>query len=648
MAQYTLTDPKDLVVVVTGTSTGFGAGIVSDLYELGGYTIYATCTTLEGVKAYQDRNSPRLRPVKVDVTKKEDINRLRAQIEAECPQGIYCVVNNAGVNAGGWFDMTTEDTFERLMDVNYMGLVRVAKALVPSLRTFAKSRHTLANGPTLPRARFVAMSSVSGRINPLGLGPYAASKHAAESILDTLRVELAPWEIDVSMIEPGYAKTPLLTKALLAIEQDWQQADEHVHRMYGDQFIERVVQDQRHIYEVAMPAQWTVQATVDAVHKRDGAQKPRVLVGVFRMRVLLPLLEKLPEWVTDWMTLSWMKKAGYWPVDPFLLKDATTTNYTQTDPKTLVVVVTGTSTGFGAGIVSDLHKLGLYTIYATCSTHETLKYYKDNESTRLRPVKVDVTKQDDVTRLRVQIEAECPQGVYCVINNAGINAGCYIDMTTEATFERLMNVNYMGLVRVTKALLPSLRTFAKSRHTLPQGKDLPRARLIGMSSIAGRINSIGLGPYSASKHAVESILDTLRVELSPWEIDVSIIEPGYAKTPIITKAISALEKEWEQADVSIRQMYGQKFIETVIGDQRKIYENAMPAEWTVRATVDAVHKKDGAQKSRVLIDFWVARLFLRLLEKLPESVTDSMYRAGMKKAGYWPADPFLLKGDKRD
>jgi NAD(P)-dependent dehydrogenase (short-subunit alcohol dehydrogenase family) len=207
------------------------------------------------------------------------------------------------------------------MDVNYMGLVRIAKALIPSLRTFAKSRHVLPNGSNLPRARFIAMSSVSGRINPLGLGPYSASKHAAESILDTLRVELAPWEIDVSMIEPGYAKTPLLTKALSNMEREWHQADKHVHQMYGDQFIERVIQDQRRIYEIAMPAQWTVQATVDAVHKKNGAQKPRVLVAAFSGRVLLPLLEKLPEWVVDWMTLSWMKKAGYWPVDPFLLKD---------------------------------------------------------------------------------------------------------------------------------------------------------------------------------------------------------------------------------------------------------------------------------------------------------------------------------------
>lgn len=96
--QYTPTDPKDLVVLVTGSSTGFGAGIVNALHELGSYTIYATCTTEAGVKAYQAKNSPRLRPVQVDVTKQEDVNRLRAQIEAECPQGVYCVVNNAGMS----------------------------------------------------------------------------------------------------------------------------------------------------------------------------------------------------------------------------------------------------------------------------------------------------------------------------------------------------------------------------------------------------------------------------------------------------------------------------------------------------------------------------------------------------------------------
>lgn len=211
-----------------------------------------------------------------------------------------------------------------------------------------------------------------------------------------------------------------------------------------------------------------------------------------------------------------------------------------------------------------------------------------------------------------------------------------------------MNVNYMGVIRITKALIPSLRTYAKSRHTLTNGQSLPRARLIGMSSVSGRINPIGLGPYAASKHAVESILDTLRVELSPWEIDVSMIEPGYAKTPLITKSTSAIEKQWEEADAQVHQMYGKSFIESVLREQKWIYENAVPAQWTVDATVDAIHKKNGAQNARILIGVWSKRLMVRVLEKFPEWMIDWMMRAGMKKAGYWPANPFLLKDVKQD
>ncbi|KAG0283945.1 (2R,3R)-2,3-butanediol dehydrogenase [Linnemannia gamsii] len=320
--QHTLTDPKSLVVLVTGSSTGFGAGIVNDLYELGGYTIYATCTTEAGVKAYKAKNSPRLRPIQVDVTKQEDINRLRAQIEAECPQGVYCVVNNAGIIAGGWIDMTNEDTFERVMNVNYMGVIRIIKALLPSLRTYAKSRHTLPNGQDLPRARLIGMSSVSGRINPIGLGPYAASKHAVESILDTLRVELSPWEIDISMIEPGYAKTPLLTKNSSAIEQQWSEADKHVQQMYGNKFFECLLRDQESIYEKAVPAQWTVDATVNAIHKKNGAQKARIMIGTWSGCFQIWVVEKLPEWMVDWYMGRRVKGAGHWPANPFFLKDA--------------------------------------------------------------------------------------------------------------------------------------------------------------------------------------------------------------------------------------------------------------------------------------------------------------------------------------
>lgn len=91
-----LTNPANLVVVITGCDTGFGSEIVEDLYNRNGYTVYATCLTEKSVEGYNARQSSRLRAVQVDVTNQDDVNRLRAQVEAECPQGVYCVLNNAG------------------------------------------------------------------------------------------------------------------------------------------------------------------------------------------------------------------------------------------------------------------------------------------------------------------------------------------------------------------------------------------------------------------------------------------------------------------------------------------------------------------------------------------------------------------------
>ncbi|KAG0047592.1 Retinol dehydrogenase 5, partial [Linnemannia elongata] len=108
----TLIDSKELAIVITGADSGFGAGIVEDLHRRGGYTIYATCLTKEAVDKYQARDSTQLRATLVDVTKQDDINRLRAQVEAECPQGVYCVFNNAGVYLGGFFDFSTEEGFQ--------------------------------------------------------------------------------------------------------------------------------------------------------------------------------------------------------------------------------------------------------------------------------------------------------------------------------------------------------------------------------------------------------------------------------------------------------------------------------------------------------------------------------------------------------
>ncbi|KAF9951872.1 hypothetical protein BGZ72_006695 [Mortierella alpina] len=319
---------------------------------------------------------------------------------------------------------------------------------------------------------------------------------------------------------------------------------------------------------------------------------------------------------------------------------------TLADPANLVVVITGCDTGFGAGIAEDLYQRGGFTIYATCLTEQAVEKYNARQSSRMSAVQVDVTNPKDVDRLRAQVEAECPQGVFCVFNNAGVFAGGFFDLTSEDHFQKVMDVNFMGIIRITKSLLPSLRTYAKSRHS-PQGKDLPRARLLTITSIAGRVNYPGLGAYSASKHAAESILDTLRVELSPWEIDVSMIEPYTTKTPILDLTTANLERIWKAADYKVQQMYGPTFMEKVRASSHTINGGAVPSEWVVDASVNAI-RKNGASKARIPVGPWWVAMFLGIQEVMPSWLLDFLIKTVLSKVGPWPSDPFLIKQGKSD
>ncbi|KAF9131048.1 Retinol dehydrogenase 16 [Mortierella sp. GBA39] len=231
MPHYILTDSKDLVVVVTGCDSGFGAEILNDLYQRGGSTIYATCLTFQAVESTRPRRLPTFEISKSMLPNKTisvaSVARLKPSVlkasivfSTTPVSFVFFLFLTTGINIGGHFDLTTKDAFERMMDVNYMGIIRVTKALLPSLRAYAN-----------------------------------VSKHAAELILDTLRVELSPWEIDVSMIEPFFAKTPIMTNSFTAFDQNWKRADIHVHAMDGPAFAESACKRNQFLCEKAMPPQ---------------------------------------------------------------------------------------------------------------------------------------------------------------------------------------------------------------------------------------------------------------------------------------------------------------------------------------------------------------------------------------------------------
>ena len=117
-------------------------------------------------------------------------------------------------------------------------------------------------------------------------------------------------------------------------------------------------------------------------------------------------------------------------------------------------------------------------------------------------------------------------GLSGLVNNAGIAIGSPLELIPLQQLRRQLEVNVVGQIAVTQAVLPLLRR--------------AHGRIVNMGSIAGRGTIPMMGPYSASKHALEALTDALRLELYPWGIEVSIIEPGAVATPIWDKSMPDL------------------------------------------------------------------------------------------------------------
>ncbi|KXS14083.1 NAD(P)-binding protein [Gonapodya prolifera JEL478] len=206
---------KGLKVFVTGCDTGFGNITAKQLAEKG-YTVYAACLTDSGIESFNklaasDSRYRTIRAVKLDVTKDADVQACRALLEREAPEGLFCLVNNAGLHAAYKWELSPMDMIQKDMEVNYYGVVRVTMAFLPLLRRYVASNKSAIAAGQAPPPRIVTVSSIAGSVKASPSGSYCASKHAAQVFGVTLRQEVAHQGIHVSLIEPYYARTPFLT-----------------------------------------------------------------------------------------------------------------------------------------------------------------------------------------------------------------------------------------------------------------------------------------------------------------------------------------------------------------------------------------------------------------------------------------------------
>jgi NAD(P)-dependent dehydrogenase (short-subunit alcohol dehydrogenase family) len=183
-----------------------------------------------------------------------------------------------------------------------------------------------------------------------------------------------------------------------------------------------------------------------------------------------------------------------------------------------LALVTGATDGLGRATALLLAQRG-YRVFAAGRSPErraSLDQFAKQNALPIATLPLDVCDDASVNACISEIERRAGP-VEILINNAGIAIAAVIEEITLADLRKQYETNVFGVLRVTQRVLPSMR-------------QRRRGRIINMSSIGGKISSPILGPYSSSKHALEAISDSMRLELFPFGVFVVLIEPGYIET----------------------------------------------------------------------------------------------------------------------
>jgi NAD(P)-dependent dehydrogenase (short-subunit alcohol dehydrogenase family) len=194
-------------VLVTGSSSGFGE-LTSRLLATRGYRVYASMRGVSGRNAeaaerlmqWAASQSADLVVTELDLTSDTSV---RAALEpiVRSPHGLDVVVNNAAGNSRGPLEAFSIDQMAALLDVNVLGPMRVNKLVLPSMR---------ARGSGL----IIWVTSTLGRVLPASGGLYPATKWAAEGFAESLHHQVAPFGVEVAILEPGSFPTPIHGKAI--------------------------------------------------------------------------------------------------------------------------------------------------------------------------------------------------------------------------------------------------------------------------------------------------------------------------------------------------------------------------------------------------------------------------------------------------
>jgi NAD(P)-dependent dehydrogenase (short-subunit alcohol dehydrogenase family) len=276
------------------------------------------------------------------------------------------------------------------------------------------------------------------------------------------------------------------------------------------------------------------------------------------------------------------------------------------------VVITGASTGIGAACALHLDRLG-FTVFAGVRNPQDGATLQRQGVSGLIPLLLDVTDEVLIQKAQAFVSENVGgNGLYGLINNAGIAVVGPLEAVPIPELRRQLEVNVIGQIAVTQAFLPLIRQ--------------ARGRIVNMGSIAGRGAMPLMGPYAASKFALEAMTDALRLELQQWGIEVSIVEPGAIATPIWEKSGKDAGNLETAMSMELRSLYA-----AVVAAVRKVVgeaaERAIAADTVAQAVEHALTAS--RPKTRYLVGT-DAKLRALMIKILPDRLSDAVLTWALK------------------
>jgi len=287
--------PNPSAVLISGAGTGFGRLTSLELAQLG-YTVYSgVMNAEEGDALIQDFNKiasagskkGKIIPVVLDITKKEQVDALFERLNKDLAQtGLQGLINNAGIGWSAPFEIQPYEDFRKVIEVNLLGHVLMTKTFLPLLRKATA-------------ARIINLASAAGVLGVPRMSAYAASKFAIEGFSDCIRRELRHLNIAVSVIECGFAKTPILNSDFDTYHNRvYSSAPPELIELYSPVTPKNMEHYRDHVEKGAIEPILVVNAIVNAFTSTHPLTRYRIGIQVMGASILTTFL---PNYAVDWV-----------------------------------------------------------------------------------------------------------------------------------------------------------------------------------------------------------------------------------------------------------------------------------------------------------------------------------------------------------